>query len=824
MKYYLCSILIFLILNICPIYTQEIGNRKYGQSVPVLVLPTSHDHDFKDFSAKSFYQSRKNWAQIIDSTWGPGLPLSTKRQIFDTYSSALRKEFDGFLSLGMNEQSWDSLRLYYRDQIDSSTSRGRFCALMNYLTGELKDTHTYARDDGVVVLSPLNPGVPLLFANGFVTVEHFGAVVTVLPDSSVLVLRTVNNHPLGLQPGDIILGYEGIPYRLLIEELLQAELPGALPRMGAESARAHHLFVGAGMNWHLFNTIDILQYSTGDTLHLPVAPMINLNVPRMLNNEQVEIPGIPFPDYFNDQLVSYGILNNTNIGYIYLFSEWPTATADQQFAQAVNALKNTEGLIIDMRWNEGGWALFDKAFDILFNDFLWTIEDAYRSSPSTLTLSPSGNAYLYQIDGDPNSLYDHPIAVLLGPTCVSMGDVTAQRFRYHPTAKFFGKSPAASLGDNLGITNFPDWRLRYSIGDMFHVHHLGDYLNRQEFPINFPVWHDANDAANGIDAVVEKARSWINSMIYAHNVKPHQTFINPITDTLTITANVKNPHNHNINVAAIIIDLVDGMNVDSLSMFDDGNHGDGLAGDGLYGCYLNPLTAEDVFSINASVTDLDSSHYHKLPNASLFTTIGPVMVDSFSFNELIPNAMYTLKLYLRNDGLRSTATSLAIEVETADTNVIDITHFTQSLGDIEPGQIKSGVVARIATQSNPNNMNFGINISSEGYQYWNDSITAIITGIAETESNIPKEHGLKQNYPNPFNPSTTIEFSLPQADFVTLKIYNILGEEVATLVSERLSAGKYKYEWDAGNLASGVYLYRGNASEFQEVRKMILLR
>ena len=89
-----------------------------------------------------------------------------------------------------------------------------------------------------------------------------------------------------------------------------------------------HLFIGAGMNWHLFDTMDVLKYSTGDTVHLSVAPLVNLNAPPMLNNEQMEIPDIPFPNYFNDEVVTYGVLDNTNIGYIYVVSDWPSAPAN----------------------------------------------------------------------------------------------------------------------------------------------------------------------------------------------------------------------------------------------------------------------------------------------------------------------------------------------------------------------------------------------------------------------------------------------------------------------------------------------------------------
>ena len=96
--------------------------------------------------------------------------------------------------------------------------------------------------------------------------------------------------------------------------------------------------------------------------------------------------------------------------------------------------------------------------------------------------------------------------------------------------------------------------------------------------------------------------------------------------------------------------------------------------------------------------------------------------------------------------------------------------------------------------------------------------------ISQQTNIMPANYALKQNYPNPFNPTTNIEFSIPQLEFVTLKVYNILGEEVATLVSEKLSAGKYKYDWDASGLASGVYVYRIQAGDYVETRKMILMR
>jgi streptogramin lyase len=89
---------------------------------------------------------------------------------------------------------------------------------------------------------------------------------------------------------------------------------------------------------------------------------------------------------------------------------------------------------------------------------------------------------------------------------------------------------------------------------------------------------------------------------------------------------------------------------------------------------------------------------------------------------------------------------------------------------------------------------------------------------------IPTQFDLKQGFPNPFNPSTTIEFALPKSAFVTLKIYNVLGEEVATLIAEQRSAGIHKFNWDARGLASGVYLYRLEAGDFVQMKKLILMR
>jgi len=89
---------------------------------------------------------------------------------------------------------------------------------------------------------------------------------------------------------------------------------------------------------------------------------------------------------------------------------------------------------------------------------------------------------------------------------------------------------------------------------------------------------------------------------------------------------------------------------------------------------------------------------------------------------------------------------------------------------------------------------------------------------------LPKQYTLNQNYPNPFNPSTTIEFTLPKSEFVEMKVFNILGKEITTLVAMKLTQGNHSYTFDGKNLASGVYYYQLVAGDYREVKKMILLR
>ena len=101
----------------------------------------------------------------------------------------------------------------------------------------------------------------------------------------------------------------------------------------------------------------------------------------------------------------------------------------------------------------------------------------------------------------------------------------------------------------------------------------------------------------------------------------------------------------------------------------------------------------------------------------------------------------------------------------------------------------------------------------------------LYTAVDETKKTIPEQNLLSQNYPNPFNPTTAIEFQqVKEPCFVSLKIYDMLGNEVATIVNEQLHRGYYKYQWYGSRMASGVYFYRIKAGNYTAVKKMLLMK
>lgn len=119
--------------------------------------------------------------------------------------------------------------------------------------------------------------------------------------------------------------------------------------------------------------------------------------------------------------------------------------------------------------------------------------------------------------------------------------------------------------------------------------------------------------------------------------------------------------------------------------------------------------------------------------------------------------------------------------------------------------------------------NQDIFVGTETVGVWKRPLSQIVTAV-ENETITPTEFTLEQNYPNPFNPSTSIQYQISSISQVTLIVYDVLGNEIVTLVNEEKLAGSYEVTFDASGLASGIYLYKLTAGSFIQTRKMILVR
>jgi hypothetical protein len=496
------------------------------------------------------HYSESDWRAAIDSTWGPGVDDNIKATAFNGFWVGVDADFACFHNLQIDWDSvWDAT---VPSILDSGVSRGRFSAMLSHAARVLKEGHTTAFDWGVSFTEPA-PGVPLMYVGAWGENGHFGAGLTPLPDSSLLVYEAVENHPLALVPGDIVLGYDGIPWKHLYPELLEAQLPLAMDFWwgSAETAHTHSWLISAGMNWHLFDTIDVVKYGADDTLHLATNALAGKEM-SLFATEQMDIPGVPKPEYHWSRMVTWGLVEGTRIGYIYCLGWFPYEVMHQWF-DAIDTLVNdieTDGLIIDFRTNYGGCVsamvpglnlLFDSTLDVYGMHVRGDPEDHYYMAPS-----PVVDTDFFVIYGDPATSYDKPVALLTGPGSISGGDFTPLILTHHPMAKVFGKPTTGSFNSAQPVSLGGEFYARYARWSAYLESNPGHYLTRDEFPsaADFPwipyedVWLTREGVVHGRDDVVEAAIAWINSCTDAEGERPE---IRP--QRFTLRQNCPNPFN-----------------------------------------------------------------------------------------------------------------------------------------------------------------------------------------------------------------------------------------------------------------------------------------
>ena len=115
-------------------------------------------------------------------------------------------------------------------------------------------------------------------------------------------------------------------------------------------------------------------------------------------------------------------------------------------------------------------------------------------------------------------------------------------------------------------------------------------------------------------------------------------------------------------------------------------------------------------------------------------------------------------------------------------------------------------------------------VGTSYYGIWRRPLSEMVTSVKKVSNDFPRQFSLNQNYPDPFNPTTTISFTIPSRSSVSLKIFDMLGREVATIVSGEMPAGTYSRQWNAAKMSSGIYFYRLVAGSYTQTKKLVLLK
>ena len=332
-------------------------------------------------------------------------------------------------------------------------------------------------------------------------------------------------------------------------------------------------------------------------------------------------------------------------------------------------------------------------------------------------------------------------------------------------------------------------------------------------------------------------------MVTPQTVSINNFTLVPGVDTLEIQSKVTNPNGHVLTTKAIV-ESYDLSISDTLLLFDDGAHHDSSAGDNIFGGSWPAISGHGYFnvSINSYPTAAGylNNYFH---NAAQFTTAGPVSFDQYTITSedtiVNPGDVLSFEISLRNDSVTDTVINITASAINLDTCTA-VQTIARTYDDIAPGEIAQPnnpiLIAFLENCPAQTEINFALDIYSDGYLFWSDTFTvfvdSIVSSIEKRELNIPMTYALEKNFPNPFNPTTTIGYQLPYASDVELSIYNLLGQKVTTLVSKRQSVGYYQVDWNASSFASGIYYYRlvayatesGREKPFVETKKLILVK
>ncbi len=293
-------------------------------------------------------------------------------------------------------------------------------------------------------------------------------------------------------------------------------------------------------------------------------------------------------------------------------------------------------------------------------------------------------------------------------------------------------------------------------------------------------------------------------------------------DTIRLTASVYEPDSILLPVKSFY--MAGGVIIDSSLFYDDGLHNDGSAGDGLWGTWWKPPPGEEFYSVNLQTRDHADSSTFTFHSLGYFTTAGPLMLDSVVYVNHDNPSYYSVEVYVINRGQSATIDTAWVSLTSADPWVASIYPAGFMLGNIAPGarSLPHTFVVNYNKSTFPGYMNLKFQFGSQGHNYWDPQNTTI-TRVSD-RTLLPVQYVLEQNYPNPFNPATTIRYQLPKQSHVTLRVFDLVGREVATLVNGVQMPGYKTVVFDGRGLSSGVYIYKIVAGTFTDVKRLMLMK
>ena len=780
------------------------------------------------------------WNVMVDTTWGDGLSTSDKLLLFDRFWEAADKYYPGFVN---RDPGWDSLRNVYRPEIEAGVSRGRFAAILWQLSRAIREPHSGAADLQFFAYE-FTPEMPVMIYRygrtwltpGYTDDGWFGATVTAVDEDHLIVLKCLPGHPLDLQPGDQVVGYDGIAWKELYPMLLRLELPQQVNAIcGTEEADKHSLLSGVGMNWHLFDTIDIIKYGSSDTQHLPTS-LLEAEKQYLFGSEQLPVNGVPFPGdlthsgmHTNLPRVLYGTIENTHIGYIYILHTSGDETS-QDLKKAIDAVtdENTEGLIFDVRWNPGGSFFWETGFNRIFNRTIDSCGFYARTAEGDYNQLQKVKAFSWReevFEELSDEFLNKPVALLIGPGAMSNGDYIAYFIHCQPMSRSFGRSSksAYTMGGNANEINTPacltnanlynnraiPWNMGFAgYATQVAGRNFGRIIDgklvtflQHGYEIDEGVWFTQEGAHNQTDDMVERAVEWIRSVAYADSCRM-LTFSESNQNEILIQSGVVNPKNHNIELHSKIYDT-SGKFVNDISMVENSDGTiEGLESDEWYG----KIEMEQGFYFaEVSTYDIDENSILTYPGMMHFTTAEKP--------EIYPQAVEV-----------ETGSSLTIPVEITNTSEIDFGEVTLKYSCIEPhlgiqpslssyGMLTAGdltektITLTLDSTAEPSSeFRIDLEISVDDIAYWKDSI--MVTGVTGTQCLPEISSGKLLTYPNPMNEYCMIRMT-DNTDIRKIELCDLSGRVI--FIKDQIRSSTYRLNRE--NLKSGMYFLRVFADE-----------